>query len=449
MKVMKFGGTSVKDATSIKQSISIIEKSNENTFITVSAFATITNSLTDIINFVKIHDTDQALKKIEYIYNVHTTVAKDLCVTQFVQDYIDTHCDELRQLIPALGLLGQISPKSIDVILSYGEKLSSFIICHAIMKDGHTIAHIDTRQAIKTDSTYNSAVVDFDKTAVAFNVLCSPIFKENDFIIGGGFIASDAYGNTTTLGRGGGDYSAAIAAASLNADILQIWTDVDGIMTFDPRIIKNARNIDTLTYDEAGELAYFGAKVIHPKTIHPAVKKKIPVQIRNTFNPEHSGTTVSDESFADCKKVIKAIALQKDITVINIYSNQMLGAVGFLSKIFNIFDRNNTSVDLISTSEVNISLTIDNTINISPIISELEQFSTVTVSHDKCIISAIGEGIKYTSGVAARLFTVLAKENINVLMVSVGASDVNLGIIVEDKDKVQAVTLLHDEFFKD
>jgi aspartate kinase len=331
------------------------------------------------------------------------------------------------------------------MILSQGEMLSSVIVYNALKKAGIKTTYVDARNIMKTDSNYTEAVVDFNKTGNEVDKIKDRLFLENDCIITGGFYGANENGAVTTLGRGGSDYSAAIFASALKADKLEIWTDVDGILTSDPRLIKDTKLILSLSYTEAAELAFFGAKVLHPKTIYPAVNSQIPVVVLNSFNPSNPGTNII--GIRSNIKMIKAIAFRKGVTVINVNSFRMLGAYGFLSKVFEIFNDFETPVDLVATSEVNVSMTIDDDKNLSFIIDELEKFANVNIQKRQAIISAVGEGIRDTAGIAGKFFSALAGININ--LVSIGASDVNLSIVVAEDDLEKAVILLHETFFKD
>jgi aspartate kinase len=270
------------------------------------------------------------------------------------------------------------------------------------------------------------------------------MFKDHDYIITGGFVGSDSTGRTTTLGRGGSDYSAAIFASLLHAERLEIWTDVDGILTADPRMIPEARLVQDVTYAEASELAYFGTKVLHPKTIFPSVEQNIPVCVMNTFHPDNSGTRILAK--LNKGQGIKAITFRKNITLINIHSNRMLGAFGFLANVFEVFKKHTTPVDLVSTSEVSISVTIDSNEYLDRIIEDLSRIATTSVYSDKAIISAIGEGIRGDSGIAARFFAAL--DGIEISLVTMGASEINLSIVVNGDSLERAIRNLHFEFFE-
>lgn len=441
--VSKFGGTSVKDVKAIRRLADIIKSKNEKVVVVVSAMAGVTDALIALIENLRVGKLNKAINKLDEIFNLHLSTSEHLkipakAIKQIKQDRID-----LEQLIRALNVLGEVSPKSYNMIVSTGERLSSFIISEYLKSKEITALHIDSTEIIRTDSTFPEAEVDFKITNKLIQKHLMPIFKKHSVAVCGGFIASDKQGNITTLGRGGSDYSAAIIAAGCEADKLEIWTDVSGIMTVDPRTIKESRIIKELSYKEAAELAYFGAKVLHPKTIQPAVVAEIPVYVLNSYEPKHPGTKIVKQTKNN--KIIKALAFRKNITVINISSNRMLGAHGFLGKVFEIFSKYETSVDIVTTSEVSVSLNIDSEENLPAIKRELREIADIDVMKNYGIICAVGDGIRDTSGVAARFFGVL--KGINILMVSIGASDVNISIIVKDKDIKSSIGLLHKEFF--
>lgn len=443
MLVAKFGGTSVKDEFAITRLIDIISKKTEKVLIVVSAFSKVTDGLITIIKHLKENDLSSALVMLNTIFDRHIQVSKALNCDNIIFEFLENKRVELEQLIKALNILGEISPKSKDMIMATGELLSSKVIYYAFKSKNPNIEYIDPRKLLITDSNYNEANVNFQLTDERIEKLCKSSFVNYDILITGGFVGADINGNTTTLGRGGSDYSASIFAASLKANNLEIWTDVSGIYTTDPRIMSNAKVIKELTYTEAAELSFFGAKVLHPKTIFPAVSNAIPVWVLNSFHPEQGGTKIVGESAH--KKIIKSIAFRKNVTVININSNRMLGAYGFLNKVFEVFGKYETSVDIVTTSEVNISLTIDDTRHLSEIENDLSLIGDINVKHNYALVSAVGEGIRDTAGIAARFFGVL--KGINILMVSIGGSEVNLSIIIGENELEQAVRMLHSEFF--
>ncbi|MBX3044713.1 MAG: lysine-sensitive aspartokinase 3 [Candidatus Kapabacteria bacterium] len=443
MIVMKFGGTSVKDAEAIKRTVSIVKSRRKQSIVVVSAFAGITNSLVELIDSIHMHQYDTANDIIGSIKMRHLLASDDLGITINVAHKINTVCDNLSKIVYALDIIGEVSSKSKDMILASGEILSSFIVAEYAKNIIDNVIHIDSGKLIQTDSNFTNAEVDIEQTNKQVNNFLDKTSKF-DVAICGGFIAEDKNGNQTTLGRGGSDYSAAIIAQSLGADVLEIWTDVDGILTSDPRMIQNAMLLREISYLEAAELAYFGAKVLHPKTIYPAINAKIPVYVLNSFKPNGNGTLITEDS--PYSNIIKAIAFRKNITIINVTSNRMLGAYGFLAKVFDVFLLNETSVDLVTTSEVSISLTIDNDGNLDNIIKDLSHFATTDVYKGRAIISVVGEGIRDTAGIASRFFVAL--NGVNIYMISMGASEINLSIVVSEKDLEKSVKLLHKEFFE-
>jgi aspartate kinase len=356
---------------------------------------------------------------------------------------LDKHIHLLRTIKDSVAINLDITLSQRDAVLAIGELLSSNLLTLYFKKIGYSVTFLDSRTVISTNSDFGNAEVSLELTYQLINQAVTDLHQDNNIIIMGGFIGSDEKKRTTTIGRGGSDYTAAIVANAVNAKLLEIWTDVDGIMTIDPKFSKDARRILHLSYDEAAELAYFGAKVLHPKTIGPAIKKQIPILVKNTFKPEAKGTTIENKE--DNPKMLKALSYWDGVTVINIKSNRMLGAYGFLSKVFEIFKNYQTSVDLIATSEVSISLTIDNTNNLPHLLNELQEFSSVTVTSNQAIISAVGDGIKETAGLASRYFGIL--NDINIQMVSIGASEVNISVVVNSADMEKALNLLHNEFF--
>jgi aspartate kinase len=444
MLVRKFGGTSVKDATAIKRTVEIIKNCESQQIIVVSALSGITNLLVLCIENLKSHKIDNSVNNLEQIRTIHLELILELKLNSSLNDFVNITIDELIKIINALDIIGEISNKSKDKILATGEIFSSYIIAEYANSILGNVKHINSTEIIKTDSNYSEAEVDFEITE---NLIADKLnyFQQNcSILICGGFIGSDKYGSITTLGRGGSDYSAAVIAKCVKAESLEIWKDVDGILTSDPRMINSAKLLKEISYKEAAELAYFGAKVLHPKTIYPAIEEQIPVYVLNSYKPNGKGTLIKMKS--DFGNMIKAIAFRKNITIINVTSNRMLGAYGFLAKVFDVFLMNETSVDLVTTSEVSISLTIDNDRNLASIISDLNSFASIEIYENKAIISAVGEGVRDTSGIAARFFGAL--NGVNISMISMGASEVNLSIIIAENELEKAVKLLHSEFFE-
>ncbi|MGB2913316.1 MAG: aspartate kinase, partial [Pyrinomonadaceae bacterium] len=331
-----------------------------------------------------------------------------------------------------------------DAIVSYGEQLSSRLLAEVLKAKGVAARQVDSRRLIVTDDEYGAATPIIDETNEIVRLELEPLIAGGEVPILGGFIAANRAGETTTLGRGGSDYSAAIVAAALHSNELQIWTDVTGVMTCDPRICDSAKTIPVLSYEEAAELAYFGAKVLHPKTIKPAVDNAIPVRVCNTFEPNEMGTMVLADS-GETPNKIKSIAHKKNITILRISSARMLGSYGFMSAVFQVFERFRTVIDVISTSEVSIALTLDNTAEIDKIVAELERLGDVEIDTGYAVICVVGEGLRASTGLASTVFSTI--EDVNVALISHGASSVNLTFVVKEDSAADVIKRLHKELF--
>ena len=444
MIVRKFGGTSVQNAEQFKKLSEILkDQKDAKSIVVVSAMGKTTNKLVSFNVNLTHNDIIFAENDLLSIEESHKKLIEELELGPDAILVLDKHIHLLRTIKDSVAINLDITLSQQDAVLAIGELLSSNLLTLYFKKIGYSVTFLDSRTVISTNSDFGNAEVNLELTYQLINQAVTDLHQDNNIIIMGGFIGSDEKKRTTTIGRGGSDYTAAIVANAVNAKLLEIWTDVDGIMTIDPKFSKDARRILHLSYDEAAELAYFGAKVLHPKTIGPAIKKQIPILVKNTFKPEAKGTTIENKE--DNPKMLKALSYWDGVTVINIKSNRMLGAYGFLSKVFEIFKNYQTSVDLIATSEVSISLTIDNTKNLPHLLNELQGFSSVTVTSNQAIISAVGDGIKETAGLASRYFGIL--NDINIQMVSIGASEVNISVVVNSADMEKALNLLHNEFF--
>jgi len=437
MIVMKFGGTSVEDVAAIDRSCRIVgERFSRRPFVIVSALGGATNGLLEAGSFAARGELGKAMTiadRLEYRHVELLPSAAD-------------HFIRLRELLKALAAIGEFSPRTQDLVASYGEVLSSLIFVDRMKRLGFDSVHLDARECVVTDERFGKASPQMDVTASRLEKAALPHLNAGRVVVMGGYIGSTLSGITTTLGRGGSDYSAAIAGAALKADEIQIWTDVDGMMTADPRIVSGAWKVKEISFDEASELAYFGAKVLHPLTVLPAVEKNIPVYILNSRNPTGSGTRITREAHP-CRNPIKSIAAKRGITIVTVSSSRMLMAHGFLRALFEVFDRHHTSVDMVATSEVSVSLTLDNVSSLNVIVEELKQLGDVQVSPKTALICLVGNNLKYTPGVARRAFGSIA--DINILMVSHGASNINFSFLVDEKDANATVQNLHADFFKE
>jgi len=447
MIVMKFGGTSVESAAAIERVASIVKaRADRKPIVVVSAMGKTTNKLLAIANAAITGKREDFIHQLHDLRDFHSREARQvvpLAKRSELDRTLDDHFQEMTELVKGLAVLGELTPRSIDAISSYGERLSSYIVALAFEHFGLPAAHVDSRRVIVTDKRHTQAAPLFFETYKRLAATIPPI-AQHKVVVMGGFIGSTEDGVTSTLGRGGSDFTAAIAGAGVNAEEIQIWTDVDGMLTADPTILPGGHRVKTISFAEAAELAYFGAKVLHPATVIPAIERNIPVLILNSRRPEVAGTRIVSKAVA-CTNAVKSIACKRRITLVNIHSSRMFMAHGFLRRIFEVFDRYETPVDMIATSEVNVSLTIDNTAHMDRIRQDLSEFSEVSTEPDQAIVCLVGENIRYTPGVASRVFQAL--EGVNIRMISQGASLLNLGVVVAEKDLRTAVEALHTEFF--
>lgn len=438
---MKFGGTSVQDAAAIHNLVKIAAARQGQRLVVVSALAKVTDGLLNIAHLCESGDLAGASQAAEELRLRHMHVGRELNLTAMHLEPIENWFRQLAGLVQSLATLREVSPRSRDLFAAFGELSSSVLVRGAFEQAGLPCEWIDSRKLITTDSNFGSAAIQWDETRAKTARDLKPVLQ-NKIGVAQGFIGADASGQTTTLGRGGSDYSGAVYGACLQAEKVEIWTDVNGILSTDPRLVPEARTIRQIQFLEAAEMAYFGAKVLHPATIYPALKEKIPVWVLNSKNPGDTGTEITYDSKAT--PGVRGIAFKRNITMVNIHSGRMLGAHGFLKTVFDIFAKYQLSVDLISTSEVNISLTLDPNSDLDALQkakNELMTFSDVEIAADQAMISVIGGGIRATPGLAAKIFTEI--RDINVQMISMGASELNLSFVVSASAATDAVQRLH------
>ncbi len=447
MIVMKFGGTSVESASAIERVASIVrERVEKRPVVVVSAMGKTTNKLLAIANAAIQGNRADYIAQIHDLRDFHSREARlvvPLADRAELDRTLDDHFQELTELVKGLAVLGELTPRSIDAISSYGERLSSYIVSLAFAHFSMRAAHVDSRRVIVTDHRHTQAAPLYAETYARLEAVIPPLAKDK-IVVMGGFIGATQEGVTTTLGRGGSDFTASIVGAGIGAEQIEIWTDVDGMLTCDPTILPDGHRVKIISFAEAAELAYFGAKVLHPATVIPAVEKNIPVLILNSRRPAVEGTRIVAEA-VHTSNTVKSIACKRKITLVNIHSTRMLMAHGFLKRIFDVFERLETPVDMVATSEVSVSLTIDNPHRLAEICDELRQFSEVAIEESQAIVCLVGDNIRYTPGVAARVFRSL--ESINIRMISQGASLLNLSLVVAEADLKRAVEALHREFF--
>jgi len=440
MIVMKFGGTSVESAQAIERVAGIVkDRLARRPVVVVSAMGKTTNKLLAIAAAAVAGQRDTALAQLEDLHQFHQRETTGLGVDA----QIEAHFQELTELVKGLAVMGEMTPRATDAVSAFGERLSSIIVNAKFRQLGIESVHVDARSVMITDHRHAQAAPLF---AESYGRLAAtiPALAATNVVVMGGFIGSTEDGVTTTLGRGGSDFTASIVGAGIGADEIQIWTDVDGMLTADPTVLPGGYRVKHCSFAEAAELAYFGAKVLHPATVLPAIEKNIPVRILNSRRPQVEGTLITAEA-PKSSTPIRSIACKKNITLVNIVSTRMLMAHGFLRRIFEIFDRYETSVDMLATSEVSVSLTIDNTGNLADIRREIEEFADFAAEGDQAIVCMVGDNIRTVPGVAARAF--IALKDIRVRMISEGASQLNISLVVAASDLGRAVESLHREFF--
>lgn len=438
MIIMKFGGTSVGNADRIRKTAEIIKsKIDLKPVVVVSAVTKITDALIKLANESSVGKGEDVLDSIR---EAHLDIISQLSLDKSL---LNADFDELEELVKENQQNKKLDAKTLDYFQSFGERMSSKIVAAHLNQTGIQSQSFNSWDLglLTTDDFGNAEPLESSYINIKNNIL-----KLGSIPVITGFIGKNENNQITTFGRGGSDYSAAIFGSAIDADEIQIWTDVDGVMTADPKTVRNAKPVRQVSFAEASELAYFGARVLHPKTILPAMKKNIPVRVLNSFNPQDEGTKIVNKS-AKTQKTIKSIAYKNNTTLIHIESTRMLGAYGFLARIFYIFDKFRKSVDVISTSEVSVSLTVDNGENVDTILKELKEFADIEIAKNRSIICVVGEGIKQEKGIAGRIFTALGKNGVNIEMISQGASKINITFVVDGNDTPKAVNSLHDEYF--
>jgi len=447
---MKFGGTSVEDAEAIDRVAGIVKsRLAERPFVVVSAMAKVTDQLLAMAAAAGRGERDQALEICRALRERHYLTVGELLDTGLHTELhreLGLEFDSLDELLRGISAVGELTPRTSDYVVSFGERLSSMIAAAAFLARDIPATLVDPRQVIVTDAQHSRAVPQVEEINDRLHDRVQPLIEQRRLPIMGGFVGATREGVTTTIGRGGSDFSAALVGAGLNAERIEIWTDVDGMKTTDPRICADARRIKVISFEEAAELAYFGAKVLHPATVLPAVEKNIPVLVLNSRNPSNEGTLILART-PRSRSLFKAIAAKSRITVIDIVAARMLMAHGFLAQVFEVFARHHCAVDVVSTSEVSISLTVDSNEAIPQIAADLEKLAFVKYSGRKAIVCLVGENLRDTPGVAAQIFDAI--RHINVRMISQGASEINLTFVIDEADVPEAVRRLHARFFSD
>ena len=447
MIVLKFGGTSVADAEAIGRAAEIVRtRLHAGAAVVVSAMAGTTNALLEIADRAAGGELIVALRLVEGIRDRHLQAADALLGGSAEGDdlcgEIGAMCDELASLAGALSVLGHGTPRSRDAIAAFGEQLSAALVVPAFRRLGLPARLVDARTVIVTDDAFGRAAPLPDLIADATRATVLPIVAAGDVPVLGGFVGGTRQGITTTLGRGGSDYSAALLGAAAEAEAIEIWTDVDGMLTGDPRVVEGARVIDHIRFDEAAELASFGAKVLHPSTIAPAVRRGIPVYIHNSRRPEGGGTRITADA---PRRSVTAVAGKGNVTIVKVRSARMLLAHGVLRRIFEVFERHRVSVDVVATSEVSVSVTVDDPSRLESLLVDLAGFGDVTIERNRAILSLVGSGLGGGSRTMARALGALG--DVRVHMLSLSATEINLTLIVDGDQLQPAMRAVHDAFF--
>jgi aspartate kinase len=448
MIVQKFGGTSVEDMPALSRLAGIVRGERyRSPVVVVSAMGRTTNRLVEIAGLAVAGDLGGALAGLESISATHAATALEAAPAGEFPDLLDALRDLFGGVASALNDLadcGTLRPDLVDGVLATGERASSRVVAAALRAAGLPGEWVDIRPLMLTGEDFGRAPVIMEAAQKWLREGLEPLLSAGRIPVLQGFIGATRSGITTTIGRGGSDYSAAIVGGALGAEEIQIWTDVDGVMTTDPRIVPDARPIETLSFAEAAELAYFGARVLHPSTLRPAMTRNIPVRVLNSRNPENEGTTIVRHTPPPAD-LVRAIAMKRGITVVNVASDRMLLAHGFLARLFEVFSRHETSIDMVTTSEVSVSMTLDDTRRLEGILAELSTLGEISVDRDQAIVCLVGDGLKSEPGLVARVFS--AVRALPVSMISHGASAINISFVVPGSAAEAAVTALHADFF--
>jgi aspartate kinase len=443
MIVMKFGGSSVADASRVKHVAEIVQTQAQlKPVLVLSAMGDTTDHLLEAGDMA----LNQGKVQIADVEKLHMATIKALKLPALNE--VKPLLDELSRLLSGIALIRELTPRTKDYLVSFGERLSVRIAASYLKSLNMNARAFDAFDVgFLSNSNYTQAeLLKESWDLIPEKIL--PLIKGNVLPVITGFIAKDEKGCITTLGRGGSDLSATMVAAACRAEEIQVWKDVDGILTADPRIVKDARPVQFVTYEEASELAYYGAQVLHPRAMLPCMKTNTPVLVKNSYNIEAPGTRIENAQAGKTKKSppVRAITSRRNVTLIDFVSTRMLGQSGFLGEVFSIFAKHDISIDMVATSEVSVSLTVDTSSDLGEVKKELGKIANVEIKTEKAIVSIIGN-VKRSSEILSRAFKICQLAGITVQMVSQGASKVNIGFIVDDTEAAEVVNALHMEFF--
>lgn len=448
MIIQKFGGTSIEDTAALERVCGIVGGARERCpVVVVSAIGETTDRLVESLERAAAGEESRALSALSRLRRDTERLVRDFFAERAapVEEEIAPYFDELSRMARAVAVLRSVPPAGRDHFLAHGEMTAGVVVARALAARGLPAVGVDSREILVTDDHFGRAQPDRDETERRVRDRVRAVCNRGEIPVAAGYIGSSHAGATTTLGRGGSDYTAALYAAALDAEAVEIWTDVDGLMTADPRIAPAARPIEAISFEEASELAYFGARVLHPLTLAPAIEKGIPVRVKNSRRPDFAGTEIR-ASAGSAPEPVRSIAFKKGIATVDVVTSRMLMASGFLRTLFEVFARCETPVDMVTTSEISVSVTVDDLSRLPEIRRDLERLAAVEVGRDRAIVCLVGSDIKFTPGIASRVFRTI--EDVNILMISQGASRRNVSFVVEERDVEQVVRRLHEEFFE-
>ena len=458
--VMKFGGTAVDSPDKVRHVAQLVKSHKKGSEIVcvVSAVRGMTDGLLSIAESVKRGDKTSIDEFIKKSSKIHADIVEGAISDKKLRGEavaaVKKIISELQDVLGGIVLLGEVTPKSLDYLMSFGERLSTPIVSFALQDIGIKSDHLTGKEAgILTDGNFGEARPLMDTTKLRVSHKIEPMLKQDSVPVVTGFIGADQYGNITTIGRGGSDYTATIIAASIGAEEVWLWSDVDGLMTADPKIVKDAQVLREVSFSEAMEMALFGAKYMHPRALEPVIDTKIPIRIRNTFNVKHAGTVITQNPSKESQKIVKSVSAIRHTALIDVSGGGMVGAPGTAAKIFDTLAKNRVNIMMISQSpsESSISMVVrksdldkaTTTLELSLLGKVIKQ---INVNDDVAVIAVVGSGMRGIKGVAAKVFGAVAKHGVNVIMIAQGSSELNLAFVVNDSDCDQAVRALHAEF---
>jgi len=452
MIVTKFGGTSVESAEAIDRVVGIVRgAADRRPLVVLSACAGVTNALLAMARDARegrLAEVETSLLKLR---ERHLGIARDLLRSpayDLLARALESSTHALRAFLQAVTVMRDLTGRAQDYVVSFGEQWSTAIFLGALRQAGQPASLVDARELLVTDNHFTAAVPQLDLTRQRLLTTIPPLVARGQVVVTQGFVGASVEGITTTIGRGGSDYSAAIFAAMLEARELQIWTDVDGVLTADPSLIPTATNIPEMTFDEASELAYFGARVLHPSTILPAVEKDIPVRVLNSRKPDHPGTVIRRRVDGPRKRIVQSIAYKEGVSLLTIRSNRTMIAPAFISHVFAVFGTHHKVIDTIVTSETGISLTVRDRDHMEEIVAALEKVGTVQWQPGRAVVTVVGEGLRQSVSARSGVFDTLRRTGVAVELVSLGGSDISITFVIQEADIAGTVTALHQEFFE-